>query len=221
VRHFFRKSKTWEEHFDEGMKYGEASDLSRAEASFRKAVQLAPEEPWPRHELGYTLSLVGRYEEALEEFRRTEELWRGFMIMETEISLCEQLLSGSIDLAVVEMLRSLQWLVDDGESQGLEAVALSRNVVEVAPECALGHFHLGKAMLEREPQLAEEALSRCLELHPDDTTAIDAKFHLGVLRQQAGQEDDAHRIWREIASDYRGHPHTAFANMSLGRDPGG
>jgi tetratricopeptide (TPR) repeat protein len=221
VRHFFRKSKTWQGHFDEGMKYGAASDLSRAEASFREAVQLAPEEPYPHYQLGYTLSLVGRHEEALEEFRRTEELWRGFFIVETEIYLCEQILSGSIDLAVLGMLRSLQWLVDAGEEGGLEALALSRNVVEAAPECALGHFHLGKAMLQREPQAAEEALSRCLELHPDDSTAINAKFHLGILRQQAGQEDDAHRIWREIASDYRGHPHTALANMSLGRDPGG
>lgn len=212
----FRKPKTWEEHVEKGMAYGSASNFSRAEASFREAVRLAPEEPYPRYELGYTLALLGRHEDALEEYRRTERLRRGFFLVETEISLCEQALSGLIDPAVVEMLRSLQRLTDEGEEQSDQAVILSRRVIELAPECALGHFHLGKALFEREPQAAEEALRRCVDLRPDDTTAINAKWHLGALRRQAGDEDEARRIWREIASDYRGHPHAAFAEMSAG-----
>lgn len=207
----FRKPKTSEEHFEKGMKYGAASDFSRAEASFREAVLLAPDEPYPHYELGYTLTLLGRHEEALEEFRRTEQLSRGFFVVETEIFLCEQFLSGSIDVAALEMLRTLQRLTDSGEAQSEETVAVSRRVIAWAPECALGHFHLGKAMLEREPKAAEEALRRCLELHPDDTTAINAKWHVGALRQQAGLEEEAQRIWGEIAADYRGHPHAIFA----------
>jgi Flp pilus assembly protein TadD len=195
------------------MKCGAASDFPGAEASFREAVRLAPDEPYPRYELGYTLALVGRHEEALKEFRRTEQLSRGFFLVETEISMCEQLLSGSIDVEVLEMLRSLQLLVDSGGAQGEDAVTLSRRVIELAPECALGHFYLGKALLDRDPQAAEEALRRCVELDPDDTTAINAKSHLGILRQQAGQEDEARRIWATIASDYRGHPHTVLAAM--------
>jgi Flp pilus assembly protein TadD len=214
VRRLFRKDKTWQEHFEEGMAYGAASDFSGAEASFREAVRLAPDEPYPRYELGYTLALVGRHEEALEEFRRTEELSRGFFVVETEIFLCEQLLSGSIDLEILEMLRRLQRLADGGKEQSEEAVVWSRKVIESAPECALGHFYFGKAMFERGPQAAEESLRRCLEMHPDDTTAINAKWHVGALRWQAGQEDEARRIWREIASDYRGHPNVVFAERS-------
>jgi len=202
----FRKPKTSQEHFEKGMKYGAASDFSHAEASFREAVRLAPDEPYPHYELGYTLTLLARHDEALEEFRRTEQLSRGFFQVETEIFLCEQFLSGSLDAAALEMLRSLQRLADSGKAQSEETVAVSRRVIAWAPECALGHFHLGKAMLEREPTTAEEALRRCLELHPDDTTAINAKWHVGALRQQAGQEEEAQRIWSEIASDYRGHP---------------
>jgi tetratricopeptide (TPR) repeat protein len=214
----FRKPQTWQEHFEEGMASGAASDFSRAEVSFREAVRLAPDEPYPRYELGYTLTLLGRHEEALEEFRRTEQLSRGFFLVETEIFLCEQLLSGSIGVDVLEMLRWLQRLTDDGEWQSEEAVVWSRKVIELAPECALGHFYLGKAMFEREPQAAEEALLRCLELQPDDTTAINAKWHVGALRQQARQEDEARRIWHEIASDYRGHPNVVFAEGSAGQD---
>lgn len=199
--------------------FGGASKLSKAEASFREAVRLAPEEPYPHYQLGFTLALLGRYEEALEEFRRTKQLRRGFFLVETEIFLYEQLLAGSIDSSVLDMLRSLQWLSEDVQGQSDEAVALSRKVIGAAPECALGHFYLGKALFEREPQAAEEALRRCVELDPDDTTAINAKWHIGALRRQAGEEDEARRMWREIVDDYRGHPQITFAEVSAG-EPG-
>jgi Flp pilus assembly protein TadD len=212
MRGFFKKSKGWQEFLEKGMHYGAASDFARAEASFREAVRLAPDEPYPHYQLGYTLALVGRHEEALEEYRRTEQLYRGFFIVETEIYLSEQLLCESISVEALDMLRSLQWIVDSGGSQGEDAVALSRKVVELAPECALGHFHLGKALLQRDPQAAEVALRRCVELEPDDTTAINAKFHLGVLREQTGDEGEARRIWDAMQSDYAGHPHMALAH---------
>ena len=66
----------WSEPFKEGMRRGTASDFSGAEASFREALRLGPDEPNPHYELGYTLALVGRFEDALEEFRRTQELRR-------------------------------------------------------------------------------------------------------------------------------------------------
>ena len=94
---------------------------------------------------------------------------------------------------------------------------MSRRVIELAPECALGYFYLGKALLESEPSAAEPALRRCVDMHPDDTTAIDAKFHLGVLRRQGGQEAEARRIWQGIVADYPGNPHVKFAEMSAGQ----
>jgi Flp pilus assembly protein TadD len=213
---FRRKPSTWEEYFEQGMAFGGKSNFAKAEASFREAVRLAPEEPYPHYELGYTLTLLGRHEEALEELRRTEQLSRGFFLVETEIYLCEQLLSGSIDASVVDMLRFLQQLTDGGQGDSDRAVGISQKVIGAAPGCALGHFYLGKALFEREPEAADEALRRCLELEPDDTTAINAKWHIGALRSQAGEEDEARRIWREIADEYRGHPQTAFAEMSAG-----
>jgi tetratricopeptide (TPR) repeat protein len=197
------------------MHHGAASDFARAEASFREAVRLAPEERYPHYELGYTLALVRRHEEALEEFRRTEQLnGGGFFASETEIYVCEQLLSGSIDIKVAELLRSLQAIVDNGDEQSEEAVSLSQKVIELAPGCALGHFHLGKALFFSDPQAAERALRRCVELNPDDTTAINAKWHLGKLREQSGHEDEAQQIWSAIVADYRGHPLAAFAKAS-------
>jgi Flp pilus assembly protein TadD len=192
------------------MQLGAASGFGGAEASFREAVRLAPDEPYPHYELGYTLALVGRYEEALEELRRTQELWRAFFIVETEIWMCEQVLSGSLDPAVLGMLRELRWITDAGGTESEEAVNLSAKAVESAPNCALAYFHYGKAMLQRDPAAAEEALRRSIELDPDDTTAINAKHHVAILCEQSGRKDEARSIRRGIRSDYPGHQHTTF-----------
>jgi len=216
VRIPFRKQgvekPAWSEPFEEGMRRGAASDFSGAEARFREAVRLAPDEPYPHYELGYTLALVGRYEEALEELGRTQELARAFFTVETDIWVCERVLDGSLDDAAVGMLRELQRVIDAGGGQSDEAVALSEKVIESAPQCALGHFHFGKAVLGRDPVAAEQALRRCIELSPDDTTAINAKGHIAILCERAGREDEARSIRQRILADYPGHPHTVFIN---------
>ena len=140
------------------MRLGGAGDLPGAEASFREAVELAPDEPYPHYELGYTLALMGRHGDALEERRRTEELSRGFFMVETEIWISEHAVSGSLDADVVEMLRQLQGIVDAGGAESDQAAALSAEVIEAAPDCALGHFHRGKALFTRDPSAADEAL---------------------------------------------------------------
>ncbi len=216
---FFRKSKSWKELFEEGMSYGRASSFKKAEDCFRQAIRVAPKEPYPHYELGYTLSLVGRHKEALEEFEATDGLARGFFLVQTEAYVSKQVLSGAIKEQVVGKLRTLQRLADTRGGSGEEAVAVSREVISEAPQCALGHFYLGKALLRSDLVVAEQALQKCIELHPDDTTAIDAKFHLGLLYRQRGEEQLALRIWSGIAADYAGNPHTRFAEMMAGDRP--
>jgi Flp pilus assembly protein TadD len=160
------------------MQRGAAADFAGAEASFHEAVRLAPDEPYPHYELGYTLSLVGRY-----------ELAGPFLLVETEIWVCEQVLNRSLDADVIGTLRELQWMVDAGGEQSEEAVALSKKVIDGAPDCALGHFHYGKAIIERDQAAAEQALRRCIELNPDDTTAINAKSHVAILCRQTGRDE--------------------------------
>ena len=70
----FKKRTEWKEHFDRGMAAGGAGDLRGALTHFRKAVRLAPLEPYPRYELGFTFFLLGEFEPALNELRATNEL---------------------------------------------------------------------------------------------------------------------------------------------------
>lgn len=211
---FFRK-RTWKQWFQEGMTHGGASAFSKAEACFREAARLAPNEPYPHYELGYTLFLLGRHEEALGEFRKTDQLARGFFLVQTEMYMCEQFLAGRIRQDVLSLLRELQQLVDQGQVHSGRAVELSRKVIALAPTCALGHFYLGKSLLHAEPVKAMEAFQRCLEHNPDETTAIDARFHMGVLHKQSGQETLARQQWQEIVTTFAGNPHIKFAEMNL------
>src|SRR5215470_20429914 len=104
VFNFFRKSKSWKELFEKGMTFGAANDFKKAEDCFRQATRLAPNEPYPHYELGYTLSLLGRHKEALQEFETTDRLARGFFLVQTEAYLSSQFLSGEINADILEKL---------------------------------------------------------------------------------------------------------------------
>jgi tetratricopeptide (TPR) repeat protein len=193
--------------FDKGMAAGGASDFETALVHFRDAVRLAPHEPYPHYELGYTLCLIGQLEPALEEFRRTNQLVEGFFLAQTEIYMCEAVLSGLLDSESFFALRKIQRLTDEGQAQSPEAASLSRQVISRAPACALGHYYLGKALFASDPNASEEALRHCLTLAPDDTTAIDALTGIGSHRHAAGDADTARAIWSHVVARYKSNPH--------------
>jgi hypothetical protein len=102
-----------------------------------------------------------------------------------------------------------------GLAQSEDAVALSRRVINLAPSCALGYFHLGKAVLDTHPQIAAKSLQHCLDLMPDDTTAINVKLHQGLLLQAAGDLAGACRTWRSVIGDYGRNPHARMCHVLL------
>ena len=212
---FFKKRSKWKSHFDRGMSAGSAGDLRTASSHFKKATEAAPEEPYPHYELGYTLLLLGQYTDALRELKLTNELFPGFFLVQTEIYLCEGLLSGQLDDHTLSLLRQLQRLTDTGQAQGPDAISLSQQVIEAAPMCALGHYFLGKALMGANRAQSESALKRCMDLFPDDTTAIDALTHIGLHREAAGNLESARNIWADLLTRYQGNPHTKITEVIL------
>ncbi|HET92003.1 MAG TPA: tetratricopeptide repeat protein [Chloroflexi bacterium] len=208
---------SWKQHFKQGMMHGNVGSTDQAMASFRQAIELAPDEPYPHYELGYTLFRQGQYEEALHELRTTDALSPGFFQVQTEIYLCECMAAGKVGLDGLEVLRMLKQLADLGVAQSEEAVALSRRAVELAPSCALGYLHLGQALWETNPPIAEKALLHCLKLQPDDTTVINAKMYLGMIRQAKGELDAARQIWQVVVDEYEGNPHVKMCQVLLSR----
>jgi len=209
------EKEPWKQHFEEGMAYGNAGDTRRAAESFRLAIALAPDEPYPHYELGHVLFIEGQYEEALQELRAANDLSPGFFMVQTEIYICEGIIAGKIDTAALEVLHMLQRLTDIGSAQSEDAVILSRRAIELAPSCALGYFHLGKALLHSNPPIAEKSLKHCLSLRPDDTTAINAKLHIGLLYQANDDLEGACRIWQSVVDEYVENPHARMCEVLL------
>ena len=197
----------WRLHFDRGMAAGRAGDVAGALPHFREAVRVAPLQPYPHYELGYTLALLGQWEPALAEFRRTNQLAEGFFVVQTEISIAEAVLSGGLDEESVAMVRRIQQLTDAGHAKSPEAVSASRELIDRQPVCALGYYYLGKALLAADPKASEAALQRCLTLNPDDTTVIDALTHIGILKHEAGDTGAAQEIWSNVVTKYKNNPH--------------
>jgi tetratricopeptide (TPR) repeat protein len=158
----FKRRTAWKEHFEKGMAAGGAGDVEAALPHFREAIRLAPLEPYPHYELGYTLFLLGQCGSALAELRRTNELAEGFFLVQTEIYMCEAVLSGLLDHESIATLRQLQRLTDSGRAQSSEAISLSRQLISRAPTCALGHYYLGKALFAEDSKASEEAPVRAL-----------------------------------------------------------
>lgn len=209
----------WQTPFQRAMELGAESDLEGAEKCFREAVALAPEEPYPRYELGYLLSLVHRYDEALDELRRANELSPGFHLVQTEILICEGLASGAITEDVGEALRMLQGLVESEAEPDESSIGFARSLVEAEPENALANYYLGKLLFHDSPDEAEAWLRACVEIGADDTTMIDAWSHLGILARRAGEEIEAKQIWRSVVENFPGNPHLEFPEMLLATDP--
>jgi tetratricopeptide (TPR) repeat protein len=209
----------WQEPFKRGMQLGSENDFEGAVAAFREAVARSPEEPYPRYELGYTLSLMKRHGEALQELRRANELSPGFLLVQTEILICEKLDAGAYRDDLAEALRMLQGLVESRAAPDESAIGFARSVVEAEPECGLANYYLGKLLMADSPDEAEAWLKGCVELGADDTTLIDAWAHLGLLARRAGDEDEAKRIWSGLAERYEGNPHLRLTKMLLTTQP--
>jgi tetratricopeptide (TPR) repeat protein len=211
----FRQRRSWRWHYDQGMACGQAGRLSEAVVHFQKAAALAPDEPNPHYQLGYTYFLMKDFARALVELERTQTLSPGFFVVETEIDLCRRMLDESLSLPALSVLHAIRRRFDDGQRGHPETLALSRQAVEMATDCPLSHFYLGKVLLESDRTASTTALRRCLELRPDNTTAIDARLHLGVNLEVAGRHDEALEMWRSILHDFPGHPQLAMVKLFM------
>jgi tetratricopeptide (TPR) repeat protein len=203
--------------FDRGMEYGRKGKFRKAAVEFQKAIELAPAEPYPPYELGYSLMLLGDVTGALQAFERAEELRPGFFLVQTYIHVCRTLLSGALPPEGLALFQRLQWIADAGIDALRETATreLAETLIRIAPESPLGHYFLGKAVFECDPAKAEAELTACLERNPDATTAIDALQHLGSLRAAAGDHEGARCRWQEAIDTYPGNFHTKFCELNL------
>lgn len=77
-------------HIDLGIAYGRANDLDRAEASFKKALELNPRHPIAYNELGMVYRRKGRFAEARASYEQALGLFPTFHFAQRNLAiLCD------------------------------------------------------------------------------------------------------------------------------------
>jgi tetratricopeptide (TPR) repeat protein len=197
----FRRKPSWNDAFKAGWELGTAGNIEGAIEKFRTAIELAPTEPYPHYQLGYSYMLMGRYADAVAAFKQVERLRRGFFISQTYCYMCEGRLAGTISR---DAFLLLQRLLNDSQPHKPDrldtpdGLRLCGRAIELAPLCPLGHYYQGKALFFSDPQASEAALRLCLALRSDDTPIIDALLHIGSHRWEAGDVDTARMLWQGV-----------------------
>ncbi|MEN6625196.1 MAG: tetratricopeptide repeat protein [Candidatus Sumerlaeia bacterium] len=212
---FFRKPRTWNWHYDRGMACGSGGKFDAALEHFKKAAEMAPGEPGPPYQLGYTYFLLKDFAKALPEFEKTQALTPGYFTVETDIDLCRRMLDGRLSLPALSILHQLLVASDSNQLGSPKSLTLAKQAVELAPDCPLAHFLFAKAVFATDPAESINAMQRCLEFGPDNTTAIQARLMIGTHLYSAGHPDQAFEMWRSILRDYSYHPLMALVNFHL------
>jgi TolB-like protein/DNA-binding winged helix-turn-helix (wHTH) protein/Tfp pilus assembly protein PilF len=160
-------------------------DLDAGGKEFRRAIELNPGYATAHHWYAWHLSLLGRYDEAIAQMRKAENL---------------DPLSLVINADLAELL-GLAHAYD-------ESIRQSRKTIEMDPNFALAHTQLAQAYLQR--HLYDEAvaeLQKAVELSGDSPTCI---ANLARAYVASGKRSEAVKL----LNDLKKRPSTGYSNAS-------
>jgi tetratricopeptide (TPR) repeat protein len=153
-----------------GVAAGEAGDFEGALAHFERAAAADRFDPWPSYHGGHTQIRLRRYREAVESFRRTEELAPGWYHCRAGRWMATELVAGALDHGLFERISALV----DGALPPDRALAEARRAL-AQKELGVIHLVAGDALarLDRGTE-AEAAYRRGLAIaeEPDVKTRL-------------------------------------------------
>jgi len=190
---------------DLGNLQGLQRNYEAAICSFRRAVELDPRLATAHKKLAQTLVAVGREDEvdtAFEGFLDHDrdaamvtagaEHWRAGRFEEAEAALVSALRKNPEN---IDAMRFLALVYDDQDKKLLEAEALLRRAISIAPDFHQALGNLGRILVDNSKlQEAVEIYERLVDLKPDDD---DAWAGYGRALAQAGRVDDAENAYRK------------------------
>lgn len=200
-----------------------AGDLEGAAASYRRALELAPDHLACHYNLGLVLRQLNRLEEAERHFRRVHEADPddADALFHLGSVLAEQSRFAEAARMYQDAVRRRPdnpylWMRLGGACQELpgrleDAARCLRRSIELEPQYAEAHYRLGLAC--KKLGRIEEAVAaylRTLELEP---AASEAHNDLGNIRQDEGRPSEAIAHYREAI---RLSPDYAAAHNNLG-----
>jgi tetratricopeptide (TPR) repeat protein len=210
-------------HEDLGSLHGLQRDYEAAICSFRRAVQLDPRLATAHKKLAQTLVATGRgseVDDAFEGFLDHDrdaalvaagaEHWRAGRHGQAEATLISALRSNSEN---VDAMRFLALVYHDQDKKPLEAEALLRRAISIAPDFYQALENLGKILVDNSKLLeAIEIFEQLIDLKPDDD---DIWAGYGRALAQAGRIRDAEEAYTKSLELHPKAPgvHMARAHM--------
>jgi len=193
--------------FETGMKAYHDGDFETAEASFRQAAELAPDNTDYLLRLGITRSRLRDYDGAVEAYSRLLQITPG-------------------DAKALNNLANVYFRQDRYE----EAGDYYRKALAIDPDYLLAVFHYGWVLRQlNRAEEAERQFEHCVELQPRDDrermTQVDCLFFLGSLRFRAQDWQAAAELMEQVLRVNPPHAEARYylgmAYLRLGRDEEG
>ncbi|HZZ44602.1 MAG TPA: tetratricopeptide repeat protein [Tepidisphaeraceae bacterium] len=188
---------SWMPHVNLGHEWVVAGNLDAAEFEYRRAAELAPNQPEALINVGGILAKRGRYAEAAEEYQKA-------LAINPEYPLA-LFGMGSMFLAKNDAREALPWLER----------AVAKN-----PDYAQAQYTLGRAYEQLgDPEHARLAYEAAVAADPED---VESLYNLGTLYLHYHQAADAAECFRRALSLRPGHAQShanlAAAYLQLGQN---
>jgi tetratricopeptide (TPR) repeat protein/SAM-dependent methyltransferase len=219
-------------HFHLAFGHQALGDLAKAEASYRRALVLKPNDPDTYNNLGNVLAVAGRLQEATACFRRVlaaqpenegalnnlgNVLCSQGKPEEAE-ALYRKAIARKPDYA--DALTNLGNIHHD-KGELAEALDCYHRALAAAPDNPAGHTNLGLALWRLGRR--DEAMASYRSALARDPNAVEALANLGIALWEKGELDQADAIYRRIMPLRPDDPDILnnFAALAMARGDGG
>jgi Flp pilus assembly protein TadD len=158
-------------HLDKGILFKTEKRWAEAEAEFREAIRLNPNDSAPHVNLAYILTRLDRNDEAVREYREALRLRPD---------------AGPLSAAAVHynIGKALQ-----DQKKYAESEAEYREAIRLDPNMGSGHMNLGLVLYSENKMTEAEAEEReAVRLNPDDASS---HHNLGVVLESEGKSSEA------------------------------
>jgi TolB-like protein/DNA-binding winged helix-turn-helix (wHTH) protein/Flp pilus assembly protein TadD len=160
-------------------------DLESAEKEFQRAIELNPGYATAHHWYAWHLSLLGRYDEAIEEMRKAKNLDPLSLIINADLA----------ELLVIAHFYD-------------ESISQSRKTIEMDPNFALAHNQLAQAYLQKHMNgEAVAELQKAVELSGGSPTCI---ANLARAYAASGKTSEAVKLLRDL----KNHSNRSYSDAS-------
>jgi tetratricopeptide (TPR) repeat protein len=189
--------------FESGWAHSAAGRLEPAEAAFLEASRLAPGWANPHYQLGYVHLRGRRYEQAVQEFERTEQSSPGYFMVREYLHLARRLAEGRLRFEAFHLFER----ATTAEPVDPDAViTLCRRALELSPEFPSARLVLGRAYArKRDYENALAELRSAIDTEPDNSTLCNALFARGSIFMARGMAEQAVREF-EMVIELNGSP---------------